>query len=317
MDATLAREAKALYELPANEFTTGRNDRAKALRKENPELAAQVAKLPKPTAAAAAVNMLARRDPSEVRALIQAGKRLRDAQERAVAGRRGGENLQEAVREHRAALERVQREVRRLRLSESVLERAVSTFRAASIDPELQPLLERGLLAREVESAGFAIDPSLAVAPAGKRTSRASAQGHREAASGSKGDAEKSHGRARGGEARSSGGAARAQARRAHGGRSRPRRRGGRARGRRGEAEARAELSAGSVDEANGWDYAWAGVAATAVLRLRTGSPVAAVASTAYPFQARTCCMFRSLWIVALMASKRLGSPSSTGFPSL
>jgi hypothetical protein len=172
VDASLAREASALYELPADEFTTARTARAKALRKENPELGAEVAKLPKPTAAAAAVNRLARRDPSEVRALIQAGKRLRDAQERAVAGRSGGENLQEAVREHRAALERVQREARRLRLSESVLERAVSTFRAASIDPELQPLLERGLLARDVESAGFAIDPSLAVAPAGTRRSR-------------------------------------------------------------------------------------------------------------------------------------------------
>lgn len=172
MDASLAREAGALYKLPANEFTAARNARAKALRKDNPELAAEVAKLTKPTAPAAAVNRLARRDPSEVRALIQAGKRLRDAQERAVAGRGGGENLQEAVREHRAALERVQREIRRLRLSEPVLERAVSTFRAASIDPELQPLLERGLLAHEVESAGFAIDPSLAVAPAGKQRSR-------------------------------------------------------------------------------------------------------------------------------------------------
>ena len=170
MDASLAREAGALYELPASEFTTARNARAKALRKEDAGLADEVAKLPKPTAAAAAVNKLARRDPSEVRALIQAGKRLRDAQERAVGGR-GGENLQEAIRDHRAALERVQREVRRLRLSEPVPERAVSTFRAASIDPELQPLLERGLLAREVESAGFAIDPSLAVAPAGKRRS--------------------------------------------------------------------------------------------------------------------------------------------------
>ena len=171
MDAALARETKALYELPGSEFTAARTARAKALREKNPELAAEVAKLAKPTAAAAAVNKLARRDPSEVRALIQAGKRLRDAQERAVAGR-SGENLQEAVREHRAALERVQREVRRLRLSEPVLERAVSTFRAASIDPDLQPLLERGLLAREVESAGFAIDPGLAVAPAGKRPAR-------------------------------------------------------------------------------------------------------------------------------------------------
>jgi hypothetical protein len=172
MDASLARETGALYELPAGEFTAARNARAKELRQENPELAAEVAKLPKPTAAAAAVNRLARRDPSEVRALIQAGKRLRDAQERAVAGRSGGEKLQDAVREHRAALERVQRETRKLRLTDSVLERAVATFRAASIDPELQPLLERGLLARELESAGFAIDPGLAIAPAGKRPTR-------------------------------------------------------------------------------------------------------------------------------------------------
>lgn len=176
MDAALAREANALYELPAGEYTAARNARAKELRAEAPELAAEVAKLPKPSAAAAAVNRLARRDPSEVRALIQAGKRLRDAQERAVGGREGGEKLREAVREHRAALERVQREARRLRLSDAVLERVVSTFRAASIDPEQQPLLERGLLAREVESSGFALDPGLAVAPARARPPRAPAR---------------------------------------------------------------------------------------------------------------------------------------------
>jgi hypothetical protein len=164
VERALAREAATLYELPADEFTKARNERAKALKQKEPELAAEVAKLPKPTAAAAAVNRLAHREPSEVRALIQAGKRLRDAQERAVRGRSGGEALPEAIREHRAALERVQREARRLKLSEPVLERALATFRAASIDPELQPLLEKGLLAREVEASGFALDPGLAVA---------------------------------------------------------------------------------------------------------------------------------------------------------
>lgn len=170
MDAALAREAGALYELPADEYTKARNERAKALKPDDPELAAEVAKLPKPTAAAAAVNRLARREPSEVRAVIQAGKRLREAQERAVGGRAGGEALPEAIKEHRAALERVQREARRLKLSDSVLERVIATFRAASIDPELQPLLEKGLLAREIEASGFALDPSLAVArPVPKR----------------------------------------------------------------------------------------------------------------------------------------------------
>ena len=94
---------------------------------------------------------------------MQAGKRLRAAQEEAVAGKWGAD-LQEAVQEHRAALDRVQREARRLRLSPGVLERVVATVRAASVDPEAQSLLERGLLAREVEPSGFAIDPSLVTA---------------------------------------------------------------------------------------------------------------------------------------------------------
>jgi hypothetical protein len=165
MERELAGEAADLYGLPADEFTAARNARAKALRAEQPELAAQVAKLPKPTAAAAAVNRLARDEPSEVRALVQAGRRLREAQEAALAGK-GESSVADATSEHRAALERVRRETRRLGLSDAVLERVSSTLRAASIDAELQPLLERGLLAREVESAGFGLDPGLVVAAA-------------------------------------------------------------------------------------------------------------------------------------------------------
>ena len=165
MERELAGEAAGLYGLPADEFTAARNARAKELKREQPELAAAVAQLPKPTAAAAAVNRLARDEPSEVRALVQAGRRLREAQEAALAG--GGESeVGAATREHREALERVRREARRLRLSDTVRERVTSTLRAASVDPELQPLLERGLLAREVESAGFGLDPGLVVAAA-------------------------------------------------------------------------------------------------------------------------------------------------------
>ena len=77
-----------------------------------------------------------------------------------------------ATREHRAALERVLREARRLELTGAVLERVASTLRAASIDPDLQPLLERGLLAREVESAGFGLDPGLAAAAPSRKPKR-------------------------------------------------------------------------------------------------------------------------------------------------
>jgi hypothetical protein len=159
------KEAAELYGLPPEEFTAARNERAKALRKEEPDLAAELAKLPKPTAAAAAINRIARDDPSEVRALVQAGKALRSAQEAAVAGKSGGA-VAEAAREHREAVERVRREARRLNVSAQTLERVTATLRAASIDPELQPLLERGLLAREQETAGFGLDPSLVAAGA-------------------------------------------------------------------------------------------------------------------------------------------------------
>jgi predicted nucleic acid-binding Zn-ribbon protein len=156
----LLREQKRLYGLPATEFTAARNARAKELRRKDPELAAAVAKLPKPTAAAGAVNQLVREDPSEVRALVQSGKRLREAQEHAVTGKRGA-SLADAIQEHRAALERVQRELRRRKLSGPTLEKAVQSVRVASLDPELQPLLERGTLHEDLAAAGFGLDPGL------------------------------------------------------------------------------------------------------------------------------------------------------------
>lgn len=161
VDRELMRETAVLYGLTPAEFTKARNARAKELRPEQSELAAQVGRLPKPTAAAAAINRVARDDPSEVRALVQAGRALRSAQESALSGQ-GSSAVGDATREHRAALERVRREARKLDLSDAVLERIASTLRAASVDPELQPLLERGLLAREAESAGFGLDPGLA-----------------------------------------------------------------------------------------------------------------------------------------------------------
>jgi hypothetical protein len=156
----LARETLALYGLPQAEFTAARNARAKELRKDDPELAATIAALPKPTAAAAALNELVREDPSEARALIQSGKRLREAQEAAVAGKRGAD-LQKAIEEHRSALDRMQRDLRRRKLSGATLDKAAKTLRVASVDPDLQPLLERGTLHEDLTAAGFGLDPGI------------------------------------------------------------------------------------------------------------------------------------------------------------
>ena len=168
----LAREKLKLYGLPQAEFTAARNARAKKLRKDDPELAATVAALPKPTAAAAALNELVREDPSEARALIQSGKRLREAQEAAVAGKRGAD-LQKAIEEHRSALDRMQRDLRRRKLSGATVDKAAKTLRVASVDPDLQPLLERGTLHEDLTAAGFGLDPG--IVPGRKRESGARA----------------------------------------------------------------------------------------------------------------------------------------------
>jgi hypothetical protein len=157
---TLDRETRKLYGLPASEFTAARNARTKELKPKDPELAAAVAALPKPSVAAAALNELVREDPSEVRALIQSGKRLRQAQEAAVSGKKGAD-LNAAVQEHRAALDRLQRDLRRRNLSGPTLEKAMRTVRVTSVDPELQPLLERGILHEDLAASGFGLDPGL------------------------------------------------------------------------------------------------------------------------------------------------------------
>ncbi len=164
MAEPLVRESQKLYALPLSEFTAARNARAKALKPKDPELAASVAALPKPSVAAGALNELVHEDPSEVRALVQSGKRLRQAQEAAVSGKKGAD-LNEAIAEHRGALDRVQRDLRRRELSGATLEKATQTLRVASLDPDLWPLLERGLLHEDLTASGFGLDPGLV--PAG------------------------------------------------------------------------------------------------------------------------------------------------------
>ena len=158
MADALVRETEKLYALPPSEFTAARNARAKALKQDDPELAAAVAALPKPSVAAAALNELLREDPSEMRALIQSGKRLRQAQEAAVSGKKGAD-LNAAVQEHRGALDRVQRDLRRRTLSGPTLEKAMQTLRVTSVDPELQPLLERGILHEDLTASRIRARP--------------------------------------------------------------------------------------------------------------------------------------------------------------
>ena len=61
----------------------------------------------------------------------------------------------------------MQRDLRRRKLSGPTLDKAVKTLRVASVDPELQPLLERGTLHEDLTAAGFGLDPG--IVPAGRK----------------------------------------------------------------------------------------------------------------------------------------------------
>ena len=89
----------ALYGLPLEEFTPARNQLAQELRRARRRVscAEQVKRLRKPSVAAWTLNQLRRRHPELVDGLLEAGLRLREAQERLLAeGERG--RLRDSVR---------------------------------------------------------------------------------------------------------------------------------------------------------------------------------------------------------------------------
>src|SRR5437762_8796386 len=101
----MADAADDLYGLPLEEFTAARDAGARELRRAGDrEAAGELAKLPKPTPAAWAANQLARTQPELIRALLEAGDELREAQAEAVGGG-GGTALREATAAERNAVD--------------------------------------------------------------------------------------------------------------------------------------------------------------------------------------------------------------------
>ena len=75
--------ADELYALPREDFTAARNAAAKQAREQgHRELAEQIGTLRRPSTAAWVANLLAREQPSEIRALVELGDGLREAQHR-------------------------------------------------------------------------------------------------------------------------------------------------------------------------------------------------------------------------------------------
>jgi hypothetical protein len=118
---------------------------------------------------AAIVNQLARRRPTEMRALVKAGEELRKAQRGAVSGG-DAEALRAATRAHRDLLDELTALARQeLGAGGQTLPRVAQTLRAASIDKQASKALLEGTLSADVEQAGFGPILSEVPAPTGRK----------------------------------------------------------------------------------------------------------------------------------------------------
>jgi hypothetical protein len=151
-------DAHELYGLPLEEFTAARNALAKQLTREGDKAAAEeVKRLPKPSKTAWALNQVARRQPEDVEQLLAAGERLREAQQRALAG--DASRLRSATRAEQDQVDRLLDAAAALAGGGAVArDRLRNTLRAAATDPATGGLLREGRLVADVEPSGFGLD---------------------------------------------------------------------------------------------------------------------------------------------------------------
>lgn len=155
----LERELAALYALPLEAFTKARNDLASRLRKAHQaEAAAEVRGLRKPSLVVWAANRLAHVQAQHTAELIAAGERLREVQQRALAGGAEPAEIAEATAREREALRTLlgaAREELGGKATASLLDRLTRTLRGAAVDAQLSQVLAAGRLTEELGAVGF------------------------------------------------------------------------------------------------------------------------------------------------------------------
>jgi hypothetical protein len=140
-----------LFALPPEEFTAARNALAKELRNEGKAARAEaVKKLARPNLGAWAVNQLARTKPEHVRELVDAGAKLRKAQNAGADVRNATAAERRALAAATAAAQQILAESNR-KANETVLRTIRATLRAAAADADAAAELQRGRLTAELE----------------------------------------------------------------------------------------------------------------------------------------------------------------------
>ncbi len=146
-----------LYGVDPGEFVAERKRLARELKEAGDTASADtIAKTRKPTVAAWALNQLARKQRRDVDLLLDAGHRLRQAQEGVVGGddRAAFEQAQSTERD---ALRRLTQQASELLggASSQALAQISSTLRTAAVSEEGRELLARGRFTEPLESEGF------------------------------------------------------------------------------------------------------------------------------------------------------------------
>lgn len=183
----LAAGIDLLYALPLEEFIAARNELARDLKKDGEaDAAAEVAALKKPTLVAWAVNQLAHTRRREVDLLLDAGKRLVDAQQATIAkgNRTELDTAQTSLRNAVRGLTEAAAGILGKRSSASTLAKVAETLRSAATGAEGRELLARGRLVEDLSETGWDIVATLTPAPAGRKKgpSQAGARTESEAA---------------------------------------------------------------------------------------------------------------------------------------
>lgn len=157
-EESVAKDVDRLYGLPLEAFVSERDAAAKRLRTDGDRASADiVAKLPKPSLAAWAINQLVRAEPGLTHELLRAGGALREAQARALAGE-NGEALRDAAAGERRAVEALVEAARALRPAgraptRPTLDRVRATLNAAAGDEVVRAEIRAGRLAKEAPAS--------------------------------------------------------------------------------------------------------------------------------------------------------------------
>jgi hypothetical protein len=163
-------DIEALYGERPERFVTVRNEIVKELRAAGRRDDAKiVAALRRPSVAAWALNQVARQQPETIGALLDAGLSLRNATDRALAGRRG--DLRGAQDAQRKALDAVLEAAVRFGgelgagNADQLRRRAGNTLHAAMADAALAERLRAGRLDDDVDAPGFGFGLDVIPAP--------------------------------------------------------------------------------------------------------------------------------------------------------